>query len=54
MASMQEQVLRVSKEIVVKFIEMGRVSPAGFAEVFSNVYTSVDQTVRKNMPPADS
>ena len=30
MASMDEQILKTTKEIVVKFIEAGRVSPAGF------------------------
>jgi hypothetical protein len=30
MASMDEQILRATKEIVVKFIEGGRISPAGF------------------------
>jgi len=33
MASIDEQVLRAAKEIVVKFIEGGRVSPAGFSEI---------------------
>ncbi len=47
MASMQEQVLRASKEIVVKFIEVGRVSPTGFPELFNSVYRTVDQAVRR-------
>ncbi|NDY43473.1 hypothetical protein G3N55_11555 [Dissulfurirhabdus thermomarina] len=33
--------LKVTKEIVVKFIEMGRVTPASFEEVFDRVYKAV-------------
>lgn len=57
MASIDEQILRTAKEVVVKFIEAGRVSPAGFAETFRTVYDTIDQTVRKiedadtNEPP---
>jgi hypothetical protein len=46
MASMEEQILRAAKEIVVKFIEAGRISPAGFSETFRNVYRTVDETAR--------
>ena len=47
MASIDEQILRTAKEVVVKFIEAGRISPAGFAETFRTVYTTIDQTVRQ-------
>lgn len=46
MASMDEQVLRAAKEIVVKFIEGGRVSPAGFNEIFKDIYNTVEETVK--------
>jgi predicted transcriptional regulator len=46
MASMDEQILRATKEIVVKFIEGGRISPAGFPEIFENVYHTVENTVK--------
>ncbi len=49
MATLDEQILRVAKEIVVKFIETGRVSPVTFAENFENIYGSVDSTVKKRM-----
>ena len=49
MATLNEQILRVAKEIVVKFIETGRVSPATFAENFENIYNSVDRTVKNRM-----
>jgi hypothetical protein len=49
MASLDEQILRSAKEIVVKFIETGRVSPAAFPELFKNVYETIEGTVR---PPS--
>lgn len=45
-SSMDEQVLRAAKEIIVKFIEVGRVSPAGFGETFKNIYNSIDSAVK--------
>lgn len=47
MASLDEQILRAAKEVVVKFIEAGRVSPAAFPETFRTVYDTIDHTVRK-------
>ena len=44
--STQEQVLRASKEIAVKFIEVGRLSPSNFAETFKTIYDAIDATVR--------
>ena len=43
-----EQILRASKEIVVKFIETGRISPTGFPEVFKAIYRTVDETVKQS------
>jgi len=37
----EEMILKVTKEIVVKFIEMGRVTPTSFEEVFELVYRTV-------------
>jgi hypothetical protein len=48
--SLEEQVLRASKEIAVKFIEVGRLSPTGFADTFKTIYHSIDETVRGNPP----
>jgi hypothetical protein len=42
-----KEALQVSKEIVVKFIETGRVSPGNFAEVFPGVYQVVLQTITR-------
>jgi hypothetical protein len=36
-----KEALQVTKEIVVKFIETSRVSPANFAEIFPAVYQVV-------------
>ncbi|NVM22376.1 MAG: hypothetical protein HWN68_11420 [Desulfobacterales bacterium] len=45
MRAIDEQVLRVTKEIVTKFIEVGRVSPASFDETFKSIYRSVKEAV---------
>ncbi len=50
MASMDEQILRAAKEIVVKFIETGRVSPTGFTDTFQNVYRTIVETVNRRNP----
>jgi len=46
MSSMDEQILRASKEIIVKFIETGRISPSGFSEAFKSVYDTVAAAVK--------
>ncbi len=43
---LQKDALQASKEILVKFIETGRISPANFSEVFPAVYKVVLQTIR--------
>ncbi len=46
---MDEQILRASKEIIVKFIETGRVSPTGFSETFKEIYRAVEETVKGSL-----
>lgn len=46
MPSIDEQILRAAKEIVVKFIEAGRISPTGFHETFHSIYNSVESAVK--------
>ena len=46
MASIDEQILRTAKEIMVKFIEAGRVYPTSFHDTFVNVYRTVEKTVK--------
>lgn len=56
MKSIDEQILRTSKEIIVKFIELGRLSPASVHESFRDIYATVNETVKKNInkePPSD-
>lgn len=48
MASVNEQILRAAKEIIVKFIEGGRVSPSGFKDSFKEVYSAVEESVRES------
>lgn len=56
MDSLEKQALQVAKEIVVKFIEVGRISPANFAEHFSEIYGEILGTVssgRAGRPAAE-
>lgn len=53
MASIDEHILKAAKEIVVKFIECGRLSPTGFAEAFQSVYKTVDETVKSRQKPPE-
>ena len=46
MASVDEQVLKITKEIVVKFIEAGRISPTSVHDVFKDVYQTVRETIK--------
>jgi len=41
-----EAILKVTKEVVVKFIEVGRLTPANFDETFQNIYKTVHDAVR--------
>ena len=41
----EEMALKVTKEIVIKFIEIGRLSVNSFDEVFRQVHTSVLDTI---------
>ncbi len=49
MKSIDEQILRATKEIIVKFIEMGRLSPSNLHESFKHIYPTVNETVKKNV-----
>jgi predicted transcriptional regulator len=46
MSAMDEHILKTTKEIVVKFIETGRISPSGFPESFKSIYHAIDETVK--------
>jgi hypothetical protein len=49
-SSMQEQILRASKEIAVKFIEVGRLSPSSFNQTFKEIYQTVESAVGPQPP----
>lgn len=40
-----ESIFKVTKEIVVKFIEVGRLTPANFEETFDRIYRTVKKSV---------
>ena len=48
MGSIDEQILRATKEIVVKFIETGRISPTGFHDTFRSIYETVAKAAKGN------
>jgi hypothetical protein len=54
MASMDEQVLRTAKEIVVKFIEAGRISPGGFHDAFNSIYQTISDAVAEEADRGNS
>lgn len=47
MEKIEKEALQVSKEITVKFIEIQRVSPNNFADIFPNIYEIVLDTIIK-------
>lgn len=44
------QALQITKEIVVKFVETGRISPGNFAEHFGPIYREVLRTIGGQAP----
>mgnify|MGYP001032046588 CR=1 FL=1 len=46
-----EMILKTAKEIIVKFIEVGNISPATFHDHFRNIYQTVDATVKASARP---
>lgn len=46
MKAREDQVLRTAKEVVVKFIEIGRISPANFPESFQIIYEAINTQVK--------
>jgi len=41
----EEKILKVTKEIVVKFIEIGRISPTQFDSFFKSVFRTIRASV---------
>ena len=46
----EEKILKITKEVVVKFIEIGRVSPTQFDGVFQSVF----RTIKSSLSSDDS
>ncbi|MCI5146511.1 MAG: hypothetical protein D3923_13535 [Candidatus Electrothrix sp. AR3] len=42
-----EAILKVTKEIMVKFIEIGRVTPGNFEEHYAKVFNTIKQSARE-------
>jgi hypothetical protein len=49
-----ELVLKVTKEVVVKFIEVGRLSVGSFDEVWNQVYGAIKRSIEKTPPESAS
>lgn len=47
----RELVLKATKEIVVKFIEVGRLSVSSFAETWQHVYNTIQGSLEKTPKP---
>ncbi len=41
----QKQALQVAKEVVIKFIEVGRISPGNFGQNFDVIYKDIIRTI---------
>ena len=50
MDTIQKMAVQTTKEIVVKFIEIGRISPNNFEQFFSPIYQEVLRTMRGDQP----
>ena len=50
----EEFVLKVTKEIVIKFIETGRLSVNAFDEVFRQIHGTVRDSLRETHPKGKS
>ncbi|MFV0438943.1 MAG: hypothetical protein ACK5PS_16310 [Desulfopila sp.] len=42
-----ESIVKIAKEITVKFIEVGRITPASFARDFTDIYSTIAAAVEK-------
>jgi len=40
-----EKILKITKEVIVKFIELGRISPSNFEQHFNDIFWAVKRTV---------
>ena len=50
MKNEEELAVKVTKEIVVKFIEVGRLSVNSFEDVWKQIHQTIRQSLRENRP----
>ncbi|WP_457577457.1 hypothetical protein [Desulfomarina sp.] len=43
----EEMILKISKEIAVKFIEVGRITPTSFPAIFTTIHSTISDTAGK-------
>lgn len=43
----QDTILKITKEVVVKFIETGRITPATFDENFKQIHSTIKESIKK-------
>lgn len=48
----QSMAVQVTKEIIVKFIELGRISPTNFSDHFAPIYQEVLGTIMAGEQPS--
>ena len=53
MDKLEREIMQVSKEIAVKFIESQRLSPNNFEEIFPSIYRVVMETALKGRERLD-
>ena len=54
MDKVENLALQVTKEIVVKFVETGRISPGNFTEHFGPIYEEVLRVISRNEPAGET
>jgi hypothetical protein len=52
-AKTDELILKTAKEIVVKFIEVGNISPTSFHDHFRNIYNTIEKSVNESAAKPD-
>ena len=53
-SKLHKQALQVTKEIIVKFIEVGRISPNNFDQFFAPIYQEVLRTISLYPEPSEN
>ncbi len=45
--NLEDQIIQVSKEVTIKFIEVGRISPSSFPDTFKIICSSVSDSIKE-------